>query len=390
MTIFAREKARFILNCPPARNQDTRRFHLARTVAISNLMMSGISGVRVLLFAIPVLFSTSSSADEADSLLFYLSVHGPVTELARCIEKSSSLNKRGSGGVTPLLAAVHANNRSTVAVLLEHGADASIADTMNFDPLYWALHMGYYEVADVLLMHGVNVDRPNSQGNSPLMSAVMRGDCATANFLLEHGADGKRKSPAGLTPRSIASRNHDKAMISLLSSFTHAQQRKPAPAADTGARDTGCTFTDAKAFFSAVQSGRRSFRACALSGLDLKAMRLYGLSFQGANLSGCDLRDADMRYCDLSDAALRNAFLHGADLRYARLDNTDFGEAMLTASDMREAKGLSLVQLRSARNLYKTKLDSETVEIMQRDYPKLFKDPGGAWRVQGKTTANSQ
>lgn len=343
------------------------------------------------LLTIPILFCTPSMAGETDSLLFQLSINGPAVELARCIGKCASPNMRRSDGCTPLLAAVQANNPSTVTVLLEHGADASIADTMNFDPLYWALHKGFYPIADVLLAHGVNVNRPNSQGNSPLMSAVMLGDLATAYYLLQHGADRMRKSTAGSTPENIASRNSDKEMIKLLSSFTPAKQGRPAvSAADTSAHDVNSTFADAKAFSAAVQSGRRSFRSCSLKGMDFKGMRLNGLDFKGANLSGCDLRGADMRYCDLSGAVLRNAFLRGADFRYAQVDNTDFGDAMLTASDLREAVGLSLGQLRSARNLYKTKLDSETVEVMQRDYPNLFKDPGGAWTVQAKTTSNSQ
>jgi hypothetical protein len=348
----------------------------------------GISIVRIFLFAIPVLFSFSSASDETDSLLFYLSANGPVIELTRCIEKSSALNTRRPDGLTPLLAAVQANNRTTVAILLEHGADPTIADTMNFDPLYWALHKGFYQVADVLLAHGVDVDRPNSQGNSPLMSAVMRGDLATAHYLLSRGANRKRMSSSGSTPRAVASRNHDTAMVSLLSSFTPVEPVRPA--ADTGASNNGCSFTDAKAFFAAIQSGRRSFRSCLLMGMDLKGMRLNGLDFQEANLSGCDLRCADMRSCDLSGAAMRNAYLHGADLRYARVDNADFSSAMLTAADLRDAKGLSFDQLRSARNLYKIKLDSETLEVMQREYPNHFKDPGGAWNVEAKTTPNSR
>jgi hypothetical protein len=355
---------------------------------ISNLKTRKMSGVRVLLLMIPILFSPPSGADETDSLLFRLSVDGPATELARCIKKSTfgGVNTRRSDGLTPLLAAVQANNRTAVMVLLEHGANASIADTMNFDPLYWALYKGFYPIADILLAHGVDVDRPNSQGNSPLMSAVMRGDLATANYLLQHGADRIRKSTTGLTPKVIASRNHDKPMITLLSSFTMAKQIRPA--ADTSTCDAGSSITDAKTFFAAIQSGRRSFPSYSFMGIDLMGMRLSGLNFQGANFSGCDLRGADMRYCNLCGATLRNAFLHGADLRYARVDSADFGNALLTASDLREAAGLSFEQLRSALNLYKTKLDSETVEILQRDYPKLFKNPGGAWRVQAKATSN--
>jgi hypothetical protein len=287
---------------------------------------------------------------------------------------------------------VQADNRSSVLVLLEHGADASIADTMNFDPLDWSLYKGFYRIADIILAHGMDVDRPNSQGNSPLISAVMRGDLAAATYLLQHGADRMRKSTTtGLIPKVIASRNKDKPMITLLSTFTLPKQSSPVEtASDANAGDEVRTFTDAKALSAAIQSGRRCFQSCSLTGIDLMGIRLYGLNFQGANFSGCDLRGADMRYCDLSKASLRNAFLRGADLRYARVDDTDFGNAMLTASDLREAQGLSFEQLRSAMNLYKTKMDSETVEIMQRDYPNRFRDPGSAWRVQAKATAKSR
>jgi len=351
-----------------------------------------MSRVRVLLLLIPILFSPPAIANEIDSLLFQLSAYGPAAELARCIQKSTSgVNARRPDGLTPLLAAVQANNHSAVIVLLEHGADPSLTDTMNLDALSWALYKGYCPVADVLLAHGVDVNRPNSQGNTPLMSAVMRGDCAIAYYLLQHGADRLRKSAAGLTPKAVAARNHDKSMTKLLSSFTPVEKYRPVEtAADTSARDAETTFTEAKVVSAAIQSGRRCFRSCRLSGIDLMGMHLSGLNFQGANLSGCDLRDADMRYCNLCGASLRSAFLHGTDLRYARVDSADFGNSMLTACDLREVMGLSFSQLRSALNLYKAKLDSETVEIMRRDYPKLFKNPGGAWNAQVKATSNSQ
>ena len=347
--------------------------------------------MRILSLLIPILLSVPSIAEETDSLLFKLSVHGPIAELARCLEIGKSVNTRRSDGLTPLSAAVQANNRLTVMFLLEHGADASIADTMNFDPLYWALHKGFFPIADLLLVHGVDVDRPNSQGNSPLISAVMRGDLAVANFLLEHGADRMRKSSAGLTPMAIASRNHDKSMVKLLASFASVEKTMPAAqSAEAGSCDAGCSFTDANAFFAAVQSGRRSFRSCSLRGMDLMGMRLSGIDFHGANLSGCDLRGADMRHCDLCCAVLRNAFLHGTDLRSARVDKADFGNTMLTRADLRDVEGLSCEQLRSSLNLYQTKLDTETVEIMQHNFPKLFMDPGGAWNYQVKAGPGSR
>jgi hypothetical protein len=346
--------------------------------------------MRILPLLIPILLPALSIAEESDSILFKLSVHGPIAELARCLEKGKSVNTRRYDGLTLLCAAVQANNRSTVMFLLEHGADASIADTMNFDPLYWALHKGFFPIADLLLKHGVDVDRPNSQGNSPLISAVMRGDLAAANFLLEHGADRMWKSSAGLTPMAIASQNNDKSMINLLSLFASAGKNLPAAQpAEAESCDAGCRFTDANAFFAAVKSGRRSFRSCSLRGIDLMGMRLSGIDFHGANLSGCDLRGADMRYCDLCCAVLRNAFLHGTDFRNARVDKADFGNTILTKADLRDVEGLSCDQLRSSLNLYKTKLDTETVEIMKYNYPRLFKDPGGAWNYQVKAGTGS-
>jgi ankyrin repeat protein len=339
--------------------------------------------LRALFLTVSLLFSTPSADDESDSLLYYLSAHGPDIELSRFIERGAPVNSRRADGLTPLLAAVQADNPSTVSILLHHGADALAADSSHCDALFWALQKGFYPVADVLLDHGLDVDRPNSQGNSPLMSAVMRGDLATANYLLGRGADRTRKSAEGLTPVKVAARNHDTAMKTLLTSYRPVERIKPdAQAAGSVATDSGRTFTDASEFLAAIQAGHRSFRSCSATGMDLKGIRLYGLDFRGANLSNCDLRGADLRYCDLSGAALRNAFLRGTDLRYAKLDNADFGNAMLTASDLREAKGLTFEQLRGARNLYKARVESDIEEVMQREFPRLFTDPGGAWRAQ--------
>jgi hypothetical protein len=210
-----------------------------------------------------------------------------------------------------------------------------------------------------------------------------------ATYLLGRGADRLRKSRAGVTPLKIASRNHDKPMITLLSSHSPTMPiGHHKPSVDQDASDSSATYTDANDFFAEVQAGRHSFRKCSLAGLDLKAMRLDGLNFSEANLSGCDLRGADLRNCDLTGAALRSAYLYQADLRNAKVDSSDFGDAILTYADLRDVSGLSFIQLRSVRSLYRSKLDSETVEVLQRDYPNLFKDPGGAWKIQGKSTVS--
>lgn len=99
---------------------------------------------------------------------------------------------------------------------------------------------------------------------------------------------------------------------------------------------------------------RLCFQYCNLSYSNFSRSNLSGADFQGANLSGAwlyesNLSRANFSMCDLPYVSFRQANLEGASLKSADIESADF----------REAKGLTLEQVRVTRNWQSAKFDPE-------------------------------
>ena len=67
------------------------------------------------------------------------------------------MNKKGSGGDTPLIVAVFYNYRDIVEYLLKQGVDVNARDDMGKTALYWARWQNYRSVAKLLRSFGGTV-----------------------------------------------------------------------------------------------------------------------------------------------------------------------------------------------------------------------------------------
>lgn len=110
-----------------------------------------------------------------------------------------------------------------------------------------------------------------------------------------------------------------------------------------GAMNQNLSYTD----LSSADLGGSGFSSATLSGVDLSNTNLLN-----ANLFNADLRDAN-----LSDAKLFNAELSGANLSDANLSNADLHFANLLNVNLRDAKNLTVEQVKSARNWEKALYD---------------------------------
>ncbi|MBB74934.1 MAG: hypothetical protein CMJ75_10525 [Planctomycetaceae bacterium] len=88
-----------------------------------------------------------------------------------------------------------------------------------------------------------------------------------------------------------------------------------------------------------------SFREAGLRGANLEEA-----DFRGANLVAADLRDASFRYSKLAGANLSEADLRGAQFALADLTGAKLQGANLEGVDFRESAGLTLPQVRLAKN----------------------------------------
>ena len=88
-----------------------------------------------------------------------------------------------------LVDAAHGDDRSTVAALLERGADANAVSADGSTALAWAAIRGNSAVARLLLAAGANPDLANAYGVVPVSLAIENGAAEVARLLLENGAD---------------------------------------------------------------------------------------------------------------------------------------------------------------------------------------------------------
>ncbi len=146
-------------------------------------------------------------------------------------------------------------------------------------------------------------------------------------------------------------------------------------------------------------------REANLSKADLGEATLWKAKLHGADIEGTSLREANLGRADLSkaklgeanlrNATLERAILHGADLWRAKLYGTDLKEtnlreanlngadfraaflknADLSGADLRDAKNLTIEQLRGVKSLYKTKLDPVLMDQVSKQYSHLLKKP---------------
>jgi uncharacterized protein YjbI with pentapeptide repeats len=87
-----------------------------------------------------------------------------------------------------------------------------------------------------------------------------------------------------------------------------------------------------------------------LFGADLSRARLVSARLDGGELRLAKLKAADLRWAKLTGADLGMATLEDANLFNARLSDVDLYATDLEGADLREAEGLTLIQIQSAKN----------------------------------------
>ncbi|KAJ1476984.1 ankyrin repeat-containing domain protein, partial [Baffinella frigidus] len=82
----------------------------------------------------------------------------------------ADIEERGGPGVagrTPLFAAALGGHTDILLLLLEHGADVSVADDDGWTSLHIAAFLGREKVVRLLLEYGADVSAENMSGKTP-------------------------------------------------------------------------------------------------------------------------------------------------------------------------------------------------------------------------------
>ena len=161
------------------------------------------------------------------------------------ISQHMDVNAARSDGITPLLAAVHADRVDIADTLLRAGAGASTADRYGVTPLYLACVNGNAEMIRRLLDGGADPNGVDPGGETPLMTAARTGNPAALRLLLERRATVDAREPEfQQTALMIAVRENQDAAVAVLlaaGASPNAQTRKgPTPAFVAPCKGTGC------------------------------------------------------------------------------------------------------------------------------------------------------
>ncbi|KAL6788189.1 ankyrin repeat-containing domain protein [Trichoderma sp. SZMC 28012] len=129
---------------------------------------------------------------------------------------------------TPLGAAVHANRKDNIKLLLAHGANPDGAPGSR-PPLWIAAartkgHIG--DIVETLLAHGVNVKKADPVVNDTALHAIVQryrneDDLDVIEALVNAGADPKATNQRGESAESLATKRNDKKLLALLAPEKH-------------------------------------------------------------------------------------------------------------------------------------------------------------------------
>ena len=111
-----------------------------------------------------------------------------------------------------------------------------------------------------------------------------------------------------------------------------------------------------------------------LKGTVLLLANLEGAFLLSASFEGAALQSTNLEGAFLQSANLKNAFLDRASLKDAFLEKANFEDASLVDVDLREARGLSTVQITQAK-LCRTMLPPGIVLSPNRDCVEIGVDP---------------
>ena len=105
------------------------------------------------------------------------------------IKKGADVNKRDSGGFTPLDSAARGRSATLIEILVDAGADPNTPDADGFFPLLHAINRNHVPSVEMLAKKGANLELKTKQGITPLSWALGDGKYFAAKALIDLGAD---------------------------------------------------------------------------------------------------------------------------------------------------------------------------------------------------------
>ncbi len=148
---------------------------------------------RLLIIVASIAFAVASAGDaqagavDADLMAAIKAANADGVRAA--LSRGASVTNADPDGTTPMHWAVHVDDSTVVALLLEAGADANAADRYDLRPITLACTNGNAAIVELLLNAGAEANTTWTEGETALMTAARTGSVEVVTRLLDHGAD---------------------------------------------------------------------------------------------------------------------------------------------------------------------------------------------------------
>ncbi|MBZ5600561.1 MAG: ankyrin repeat domain-containing protein [Acidobacteriia bacterium] len=150
-------------------------------------------------------------ASGPDGQLWQAAFDGNLEGVKAALAQGASVNAKGRGGFSALLAASRNGSLEVVRYLVEHGAEVDERNNArDKTPLLAAAFDGHYDIAEYLIEHGANINVQAVNGWTPLHDAAYIGNFQIVKLLVDHGANLSLRNERHETARETAERGqHD-------------------------------------------------------------------------------------------------------------------------------------------------------------------------------------
>ncbi len=142
-----------------------------------------------------------ASVNEKDiysvSLLHMVSIRCKPDIMSYLIDQGAEVNAQLTdvaghrAGETPLHFATSSRQIECVKLLIERGADITLAAREGLTPVHVAAGIGHSDILKVFIDNGadINIEADNDYGSLPIHLAATSGDLESVKMLIDHGAE---------------------------------------------------------------------------------------------------------------------------------------------------------------------------------------------------------
>ena len=103
------------------------------------------------------------------------------------LNNSANINIQGEFNMSILDFAVIVDDLETIQLLIDKGADVSLADSFGSTPLYSAVEFNSkIEIVELLLKKGADIDAKKSDGSTPFSKAIERSNLPMVKLFIKH------------------------------------------------------------------------------------------------------------------------------------------------------------------------------------------------------------